>query len=86
MISIFVLDVDEFRPIAAVAATNPAIRVTPPNQFGYYRLDTDAELRLNRKDLGFKPAVWHGILTGGLIGTITHFDNDDLVIVGKDAA
>jgi len=24
--------------------------------------------------------VWHGALTGGLVGHITHFDNDTLTI------
>lgn len=86
MISVFVLNVQEFLPIAEVAATSPAIRVTPPNRLGYYRLDADGELHMNRKALGFKPAVWHGILTGGFVGRIARFDNDELVIVAEEAA
>ena len=34
----------------------------------------------NEPPLGFKPAVWHGALTGGLVGRVTHFDNDRLSI------
>lgn len=90
MISVFVLDVEEFRPIASLAASqadaDPALRVVPPDRHGYYRLEAARELRLNRKALGFKPAVWHGILTGGFIGRIARFDNDELVIVPEDAA
>ncbi|MGH7186884.1 MAG: VOC family protein, partial [Pseudomonadota bacterium] len=42
-------------------------------------------ITFHRKALGFKPAVWHGALTGGLVGRITHFDNDTLVIEEEPA-
>jgi hypothetical protein len=77
--TIYVLDVPEFRPIVEHARTNNAFTVHGPDR-GYFRVSSDSTIRLERKTLGFKPAVWHGSITGGLIGTIEQFDNDVLVI------
>ncbi len=80
-ISVFVLNVEEFLPLVEHAKTRDDIRVSGPAANGYYRLDADGQMQLSRKTLGFKPAVWHGLLTGGLAGKIGHFDNDELTIV-----
>lgn len=85
MPTVFVLDVPEFYPLVEHARTLASLRVSGP-KLGYFRLDGEGEIRLNRKALGFKPAVWHGALTGGLIGRVTHFDNDDLVIAEAPAS
>ncbi|MEJ8859939.1 hypothetical protein WKW79_35695 [Variovorax robiniae] len=79
MPTIFVLDVPEFLPLVDHARDVSGLKVSGP-RLGYFRVDGEAEIRLNRKALGFKPAVWHGALTGGLLGRVTHFDNEDLVI------
>ena len=79
MPTIFVLDVPEFRPLVDHAREVPGCRVDGP-RLGYFRIARKAALEFQRKQLGFKPAVWHGALTGGLVGRITHFDNDRLTI------
>ncbi|MGH6624989.1 MAG: hypothetical protein ACRECD_00320 [Burkholderiaceae bacterium] len=79
MITVFVLDVLEFLPLVDHARGVQAIAVSGP-ALGYYRLDAQGELTMVRKALGFKPAVWHGALTGGLIGRVAQFDNDTLTI------
>jgi hypothetical protein len=79
MPAIFVLDVPEFLPLVEHARQLQGLRVSGP-RLGYFRVDGRREIRLDRKALGFKPAVWHGALTGGLIGQVQHFDNDELVI------
>lgn len=79
MPSVFVLDVPEFRALVDKALARPDCRVDGPH-LGYWRLTGSPALEFHRKDLGFKPAVWHGALTGGLVGRITHFDNDRLTI------
>lgn len=84
MPTVFVLDVPEFLPLVTHARSQPALRVSGP-RLGYYRVDGTGEIRLQRKALGFKPAVWHGALTGGLLGRVAHFDNDELVIVEEAA-
>lgn len=79
MPTIFVLDVPEFLPLVAHAQEVSALAVTGP-RLGYYRIQSQDTITLHRKVLGFKPAVWHGALTGGLIGQVEHFDNDELRI------
>lgn len=84
MPTIFVLDVPEFRPIVEHARTRSEFNVKGPTR-GYWRVSTQGALTLRRKALGFKPAVWHGALTGGLIGHIERFDNDVMQLVDEDA-
>lgn len=84
MPSIFVLDVPEFLPMVEHARKTTGFTVSGP-KLGYYKLEAHPAITLKRKELGFKPAVWHGALTGGLIGRIAHFDNDTLLIE-EDAA
>lgn len=79
MPTIFVLDVPEFAALVTHAKTTNEISVSGPVK-GYWRISAADVLRFERKTLGFKPAVWHGALTGGLIGSIERFDNDVLVI------
>ncbi|MGN5477525.1 hypothetical protein ACTMU2_13510 [Cupriavidus basilensis] len=43
-------------------------------------IDGNPGLQFRRKELGFKPAVWYGALTGGLAGNIRQFDMDALVV------
>lgn len=86
MPAIFVLNVPEFLPLVEHARQQIGCRVAGPH-LGYFRISGSPALSFKRKDLGFKPAVWHGALTGGLVGRITHFDNDVLTIQdAEDAA
>ena len=84
MPQIFVLDVPEFAALVTQARTQPGWRVDGP-RLGYWRIGAAQALEFRRKALGFKPAVWHGALTGGLVGRITHFDNE-LLRIEDDAA
>ncbi|WP_321930519.1 VOC family protein [Paraburkholderia guartelaensis] len=77
--SLFVLDVPEFRPLVDTARQSGPYPTTTLGD-GYVRIDGNPGIALNRRALGFKPAVWYGALTGGLIGRIARFDADDLLI------
>ena len=79
MISVFVLNVSEFLPLVEHCRGRKEVSITGP-ALGYYRLQAAGAIKFVRKELGFKPAVWHGALTGGLVGKVTHFDNDVLTI------
>jgi hypothetical protein len=79
---IFVLDVEEFAPLVKSAKAMDGVTVTGPNE-GYFRISAENHLEFNRKELGFKPAVWYGALTGGLVGRITEFSRDVLKIEGE---
>ena len=83
MPAIFVLDVPEFAPFVEHARGAGGCRIDGP-RLGYWRVASEGKLEFQRKQLGVKPAVWHGALTGGLVGRITHFDNDRLTV--EDAA
>ena len=79
MPAIYVLNVPEFMPLVEYARQQNGCKVEGP-RLGYWRISGSPVLSFRRKELGFKPAVWHGALTGGLVGRITHFDNDLLSI------
>lgn len=80
MPAIFILNVEEFRPMIELAREQAGVLVQP-GPHGYTRISSDGELRFNRKALGFKPAVWYGALTGGMVGKIAEFSRDELRIV-----
>jgi catechol 2,3-dioxygenase-like lactoylglutathione lyase family enzyme len=83
--SIFVLDVPEFRSLVDVATRDARYR-TEVVEGNYIRIDGNPSLHFSRKELGFKPAVWYGALTGGLRGRIERFDADMLVIEPTEQA
>jgi catechol 2,3-dioxygenase-like lactoylglutathione lyase family enzyme len=77
--SVFVLDVPEFSALVGAVGATEGYKATPVDG-GYIRIDGAPGLTFERRALGFKPAVWYGALTGGLVGTIEQFDTDKLVI------
>ena len=84
MPTIFVLDVEEFLPLVQHARERQDLRVTGPRK-GYWSIAGNNELRFSRRELGFKPAVWNGALTGGLLGQVVQFDKATLRIVDGSA-
>jgi hypothetical protein len=78
-VCIFVLDVEEFAPLVHCAREMPTTEVSGPCQ-GYLRIASSSHIEFSRKQLGFKPAVWYGALTGGLVGHIVEFSRDTLRI------
>jgi len=81
MPTVFVLNVEEFRPLVENALARTDYEVTGPAG-GYWRIQSNGEIAFSRKELGFKPAVWNGALTGGLVGEVVQFDKETLRIVG----
>lgn len=85
MPAIYVLDVPEFRPIVEDALRRGAPYVICELTLGYFKIEHPTELLFNRRDLGVKPAVWYGLVAGGLDGSIEQFDRDTLRIVGIES-
>jgi hypothetical protein len=79
-LSIFVLDVPEFRPLIAEAERRGDCRLTRFKDH-YMRIESDGPVEFSRTALGMKPAVWYGLFTGGLDGRIERFDRDVVRIV-----
>jgi catechol 2,3-dioxygenase-like lactoylglutathione lyase family enzyme len=73
-IQIFVPQVGEFAALINAARARPACRVSSLE--GFDLIEADAPIEFGRKELGLKPAVWHGLFTGGVHGTIEVFDRD----------
>ena len=78
--TIYVVDVPEFQSLIADATNKPHCRVTRLNST-YVRIDSDEPLEFSRRALGLKPAIWYGLFTGGLDGTIERFDREVVRIV-----
>lgn len=77
--TVFVLDVEEFRPLVTAARAMSGVAVDGPIQ-GYIRITAPHAIEFNRKALGFKPALWYGAMTGGMVGRIVEFGRDTLRI------
>ena len=70
--------VEEFAPLVRAAARHPGCRVREGKE--YDLIEADGPVEFERKALGFKPALWYGMLTGGVHGRIERFDRDVLRI------
>ncbi|KKC26030.1 hypothetical protein WP12_10415 [Sphingomonas sp. SRS2] len=68
----------EFEPLRLASASNPDIGVTELSH--YTRIEAKGDLLLRRRDAGLGKAVWYGALTGGYLGTVVRFDDDELRI------
>ena len=76
MPSLFVLDVPEFAPLIAGAASSHRIR----RRGGYAAIEAPEKVVVERARSGLGDAVWYGALTGGYEGRIVEFSADRLVI------
>ena len=83
MVVIYVLDVAEFHPIVQAARAKPDCRITHSDK-GYWRIEADAEIVLNRREMQLKPALWYGMFTGGLAGEIAEFGRDEVRVIGTN--
>lgn len=79
MAAIFVLDVPEFRSLIDHSRNRPDLTVTDIGS-GYYHIEADGDLAFNRRDVGFKPAFWYSVFSGGVCGKIVEFGRDEIVI------
>lgn len=82
MIRIFVPDVPELAALVRAAKQSEACRVSVPLPH-YVLIESERPLQFSRRELGLKPAVWYGLLTGGITGHIERFDREVLRVVPK---
>lgn len=76
MSTLYVLDVPENRPVAQVAASDPAVtvgRVGP-----YFHITSDAPIVIDRRATGCRHAVWYSSVAGLGDSKITQHDKDAL--------
>ncbi|PQZ61914.1 glyoxalase [Achromobacter sp. MYb9] len=77
-VRIFVPRVEEFAPLVRDAEQRDDCAVVQGEYFDC--IQGDAPLEFRRKTLGLKPAVWYGLFTGGVSGTIAVLDRDHVRI------
>jgi catechol 2,3-dioxygenase-like lactoylglutathione lyase family enzyme len=78
-VRIVVPRVEEFAPLVRAARGHADCRVKESEE--YDLIEADGPIEFERKALGFKPALWYGMLTGGVHGHIDRYDRDVLRIV-----
>jgi catechol 2,3-dioxygenase-like lactoylglutathione lyase family enzyme len=79
-VCVFVPDFPEFKPFLDGAIKTGNCQVLPPDA-GYWRIEADKEIRLNRKEIGLGPALWNSALAGGFKGSIQEYSRNDMIIV-----
>lgn len=82
MPKIHVVDVPEFAGLLSSARAQDGVSVTTA-QRGYFTISSDTELRFDRTECGFKPALWYSCLSGGIDGEIVEYGRDILRIVDQ---
>lgn len=73
-VRIFVPRVEEFSSLVQDASARENCTVVPGEHFDC--IVADGTVEFQRKTLGLKPAVWYGLFTGGVSGTIDVLDRD----------
>jgi hypothetical protein len=80
--TIYVVDVPEFQALLDDARRRRDCRVRRLDST-YVAIESEQPLEFSRRALGMKPAIWYGLFTGGLDGTIERFDRDVVRVVPR---
>jgi catechol 2,3-dioxygenase-like lactoylglutathione lyase family enzyme len=75
VVRIFVPNVEEFSALIDAARERPECRIQPAGKH-YQVVESNDVVEFRRKALKLKPAIWNGLFTGGLRGTIEALDRD----------
>lgn len=79
MPKVHVVDLPEFFGLVEHAREQDGVSVTSANK-GYFTISSESDLVFNRRECGFKPALWYTCLSGGVDGTIVEYGRDTLRI------
>jgi hypothetical protein len=82
MTILYVLDIDDFRPLAEVAAKNPDITVTKRGP--YFEVHAAAAFDIDRNATGCRNAVWFSSVAALRGGVITVWDRSTMTIEPTD--
>lgn len=78
MTTLFVLDVEDFRPMAAVAGKDPDVTVR--RRGPYLEVAAAGPIRIDRDATGCRNAVWYSSVAAVEGGHVTHWDSSELVV------
>ena len=79
MTTIYVFDVDEFRPVidAAGQRQSVSVRKVGPN----VEVTADGPIEIGRRESGVRHAVWYSAVAGVVAGRVEQFDKEQLRVV-----
>lgn len=80
MPAIYVVNLEEFLPVVE-GCRKLGYRVNGPQQ-GYWKIDSEQDIKLIRKEMGLGPALWYTCLAGGIRGKIVDYGRESLTIQG----
>ncbi len=78
MTSLFVLDIDDFRPLAEVAVKEP--EVTVRRRGPYLEIAAAGSIRIERNATGCRNALWYSAVAAVQDGRICQWDKSELVV------
>ncbi len=84
MSSVYVLDIDDFRPLAQVAAKNPDVTVV--RRGPYFELRADVAYEIERNATGCRNAVWFSSIAALHGARITTWDKTTMRVEPTAAA
>lgn len=79
---IHVVAVEEFSGLIDRARALDGVSVSAVRH-GYYTISSDEDLVFDRRDCGFKPALWYSCLSGGVDGVIVEYSRERLRITKR---
>jgi hypothetical protein len=82
MTTLYVLDIDDFRPLAQVAAKNPEVTVTKRGP--YLEVHAAAAFDIDRNATGCRNAVWYSSVAAIRGGVITVWDKNTMTLAPSD--
>ncbi len=78
MTTLYVLDVDDFRPLAEAASKLPGVAVAKRGP--YYEVVSDASFEISRDATGCRNAVWYSSVAAVRSGRVSRWDKTALRI------
>ncbi|WP_433062320.1 hypothetical protein [Dactylosporangium sp. CS-033363] len=78
MTTLYVLDIDDFRPLAVAAAADPAVAVR--RRGPYLELTSPGPITVDRAATGCRNAIWYSAVAAVRDGVITQWDGKGMRI------
>ncbi|MFD2415634.1 hypothetical protein [Amycolatopsis pigmentata] len=78
MTTLFVLDVEDFRPLAEVASKDPDVTVR--RRGPYLEVAAPGSIRIERNATGCRNAVWYSSVAAVEAGRVSRWDSSELVV------
>jgi hypothetical protein len=84
IMTLFVLDIDDFRPLAEVAVADPAVTVT--RRGPYLAVSASGPISIDRAATGCRNAIWYSAVAAVRAGRVARWDRNTLLIEPVDHA